>query len=72
MLWFSHLSKINALTQRIDDLERQISEYQDFIHTDAFHELIDAKFDETKFDDLAQEAIERAVENADVSLRVRF
>jgi hypothetical protein len=77
MFWFKHTAQITALTTRIDDLEQRLLELETsqqgveaFVHSDAFHELLDSRLEESKFDDLAQEALERAVENAE--LRVRF
>jgi hypothetical protein len=79
MFWFKHKSQIAALEQRISDLEQRMVELEAsqqgveaFVHSDAFHELIESKFDESKFDDLAQEAVERCVENADLRISVRF
>jgi hypothetical protein len=70
MFWFKHTSQIAALQQEIAELRDALEAQERFIHSDAFHELLDSRLDESKFDDLAQEAIERAVENAE--LRVRF
>ena len=77
MFWFKHTAQIRTLEAKIESLESivanlqsQIVTLESFIHSDAFHELLDSRLDESKFDDLAQEALERAVENAE--LRVRF
>ena len=67
-----HKAQIAMLEERAADLEFQVKALESFIHSDAFHELIESKFDESKFDDLAQEAVERAVENADLHITVRF
>ena len=70
MFWFKHTSQIAALQQEIAELREALDAQERFIHSDAFHELLDSRLDESKFDDLAQEAVERAVENAE--LKVRF
>ena len=52
-------------------LQEKLEKHESYIHSDAFHELLASGiFDEEKFDDLAQEAVERCVSNAE--LRVRF
>lgn len=70
MFWFKHKSQIAALQARVENLQFQLDALENFVHSDTFHEIVEEKFDEAKFDDLAQEAVERAVENA--SLTVRF
>jgi len=70
MFWFKHKSQIAALQARIENLQFQLDALENFVHSDTFHEIVEARFDESKFDDLAQEAVERAVENA--SFTVRF
>ena len=72
MFWFKHKAQIAALQADIQALRDNIVALESFIHSDAFHELIESRFDESKFDDLAQEAVERAVENADLHITVRF
>ena len=69
----SNLLRISALEDQLVALQEKLEKHESYIHSDAFHELLASGiFDEEKFDDLAQEAVERAIENADVSLRVRF
>ena len=70
MFWFKHKAQIAALQEEVWTLTKQLAALESFVHSDAFHELIEERFDESKFDDLAQEAVERAVENA--SFTVRF
>ena len=78
MFWFNHSAQIRALEAKIESLENivanlqsQIVTNESYIHSDAFHELLASGiFDEEKFDDLAQEAVERCVSNAE--LKVRF
>jgi len=71
MFWFKHKAQIAALKQEIAELREALDAQVRFIHSDAFHELLAAGiFDEEKFDDLAQEAVERCVSNAE--LKVRF
>ena len=71
MFWFNHSAQIRALQQEIADLREALATHERYIHSDAFHELLAAGiFDEEKFDEIAQEAVERAVSNAE--LRVRF
>jgi len=72
MFWFKHKSQIAALQEEVWTLTKKLEELESFIHSDAFHELIESRFDESKFDDLAQEAVERCVENADLHISVRF
>ena len=72
MFWFKHKSQIAALQADIQALRDNIVALESFIHSDAFHELIESRFDESKFEDLAQEAVERCVENADLRISVRF
>ena len=79
MFWFKHTAQITALTTRIDELEQRLLELEAsqqgveaFVHSDAFHELLDSRLEESKFDDLAQEAVERCIENADLKIHVRF
>jgi len=67
-----HKAQIAALQADVQALRDNIVALESFIHSDAFHELIESRFDESKFDDLAQEAVERAVENADLHITVRF
>lgn len=71
MFWFKHTAQITALQQEIETLHTRLTELESYIHSDSFHELLsDGAFDESKLDDLAQEAIDRCVENA--TLTVRF
>jgi len=72
MFWFKHKSQIAALQARIENLQFQLDALENFVHSDTFHEIVESKFDESKFDDLAQEAVERAIENADLHISVRF
>ena len=67
----SNLLRISALEDQIMELQEKLETHERYIHSDAFHELLAAGiFDEEKFDEIAQEAVERAVSNAE--LRVRF
>lgn len=67
----SNLLRISALEDQIVALQEKLEKHESYIHSNAFHELLASGiFDEEKFDDLAQEAVERAVENA--SFTVRF
>jgi hypothetical protein len=67
----SNLLRISALEDQIVALQEKLEKHEAYIHSDAFHELLASGiFDEEKFDDLAQEAVERCVSNAE--LKVRF
>lgn len=71
MFWFKQKAQIAALQEDVWALTKQLAALEAFVHSDAFHELLAAGiFDEEKFDDLAQEAVERCVSNAE--LKVRF
>ena len=72
MFWFKHKAQIAALQEEVWALTKQLAALEAYIHSDAFHELLDSRLDESKFDDLAQEAVERCVENADLKMFVRF
>ena len=73
MFWFKHKAQIAALQDEVWALTKQLAALEAYIHSDAFHELLAAGiFDEEKFDEIAQEAVERAVENADLHITVRF
>lgn len=70
MFWFKHSAQIAALQQEIEALRAALETHERYIHSDAFHELLASGiFDEEKFDDLAQEAVERCVSNADLTVR---
>lgn len=71
MFWFKQKAQIAALQEDVWALTKQLAALEAFVHSDAFHELLATGiFDEEKFDDLAQEAVERCVSNAE--LKVRF
>ena len=72
MLWFKHKAQIAALQEEVWALTKQLAALEAFVHSDTFHELIEERFDESKFDDLAQEAVERCIENTDLKIHVRF
>ena len=67
-------ARITELENAVQSLRGSLADLEDYIHSDAFHDLLDARIsgiiDESKFDDLAQEAVERCVSNAE--LKVRF
>lgn len=81
MFSFLFSNQTKALQQRLFSCEQaleaaqtQINALESYIHSDAFHELLDERFfaiyDESKFEDLAQDAIERCISSA--ALHVRF
>ena len=73
MFWFKHKAQIAELKQEIAELREALDAQVRFIHSDDFHELLAAGiFDEEKFDEIAQEAVERCIENADLKIHVRF
>lgn len=69
----SNLLRISALEDQIVALQEKLEKHEAYIHSDAFHELLASGiFDEEKFDEIAQEAVERCIENADLKIHVRF
>lgn len=72
MFWFKHKAQIAALQEEVWALTKQLAALEAFVHSDAFHEIIEERFDESKFDEIAQEAVERCIENADLKILVRF
>lgn len=66
-------ARITELENAVQSLRGSLADLEDFIHSDAFHDLIDARIaselDESKFDDLAQEAVGRCVSHADLTVR---